>query len=209
MNYLLIQDIKSLLYAVNLGCIDLNPFFSRYQFLKYPDFLVFDLDPENISFDKVIETALALHELLDQLKVPNYCKTSGARGLHVLVPLNAKYTYNDAKLFAQLIAQIVHQRIPLFTSLTRSPPKRKKKVYIDCLQNNFAQTLAAPYSVRAKRHASVSMPLEWKEVKKGLDPSQFNIFNAVKRVKSKKDILKGFISKTFDMKKVMKKIAEL
>lgn len=205
-NYMFIEDLDSLLYAINLGCIELHPFFSRIQSLQYPDFLVLDLDPENISFEAVIETARQIHTLLEDLEVPSVCKTSGARGLHICVPLQAKYTYDQAKQFAEILAHIVHDRLPSITSLKRSPKQRQKKVYIDYLQNNPGQTIAAPYSVRAKPGAPVSTPLEWREVKKGLDPLKFNLFNTKKRIEKKGDLFKPVLGKGISLLKVLKKI---
>lgn len=209
-NYLLIPDEKSLLFAVNLGCIDLNPFNSRIQNLNCPDYAILDLDPESISFDKVIEAAQVIHEILTEADIPCYCKTSGATGLHIYIPLGAKYTHEQAKQFAQLIALLTHQRLPKSTSMERSPSKRQKKVYLDYLQNNFGQTLAAPYSVRPRSGATVSTPLEWTEVKKGLDPRDFNIETVLKRFKNKKNIFlpvlkKGINLQAFLEREIIKK----
>lgn len=207
-NYMLIQDAKSLLFAANLGCIEIHPWFSRIQSLEKPDFMTFDLDPEAIAFDSVVETALALHEFLDKIKVPNFCKTSGSRGLHVIVPLGAKYAYEEAKRFAELAALIVHQKIPKITSLERSPSKRQKMVYIDCYQNNFGQTLAAPYSLRAKPGAPVSTPLEWKEVELGIDPLDYTLFNTIERLNKKGDLFHPILGKGMDLKKALKEIQQ-
>lgn len=208
-HYLLIQDVRSLLFAVNLGSIEIHPWFSRVQHLENPDFLIFDLDPEAIAFDAVVETAQAIHALLTEIKVPCFCKTSGGRGLHIGVPLNARYTYEQAKQFALLIATLVHQRLPRITSLERSPKKRQKKVYIDCFQNNIGQTLAAPYSVRAKPGAPVSTPLEWSEVKKGLNPLDYNLVSTLARLKKKGDILKPLLKKGVDLEKALKRLEKL
>lgn len=208
-NYLLIQDMESLLYAVNLGCIEIHPWFSRHQSLEYPDFLTFDLDPENISFEAVVETAQHIHAILEQIKVPSFCKTSGSRGLHLMVPLKARYTYEQAQQFAQLIATLANEQLPKITSLERSPRKRQKKVYIDYLQNNFGQTLAAPYSVRAKPGAPVSTPLQWNEVKKGLDPLDYTLFNTLDRLRKKGDILKPILRRGIDMEKALKHLQKL
>ena len=135
--------------------------------------MLLDLDPEDISFEKVIEAALAVKDVLDEIEIESFCKTSGATGLHIYVPLNAKYDYNVAKDFAHLISKIVNTRIPEFTSLERSPAKRQKRVYLDYLQNRSGQTLVAPYSVRPRKGATVSTPLYWDEVKPGLSPKEF------------------------------------
>lgn len=208
-NYLLIQDVKSLLYAVNLGCIEIHSWLSRYQTFNYPEYLVFDLDPEDISFESVVEVALALHEVLDAIEVPNYCKTSGATGLHLCVPLKGKYSYEQAKQFCLIIASYVQQQLPSIVSLIRNPKKRQKKVYIDCMQNNLAQTIVAPYSLRAKQEAPVSTPLEWKEVKRGLDPNDFTFFTILDRIKKKGDIFKPLLQKGINMKKALTNFEKL
>lgn len=204
--YLLIQDLDTLLYAVNLGCIELHPFFSKYQTLDYPDFLTFDLDPESTSFDNVILVAQELHAFLDELSLPHICKTSGATGMHISMPLKAKYTYEEAKNFAKIIASIIHRRLPKISSLERSPKNRQKKVYIDCLQNNLGQTLASVYSVRAKPKAPVSTPLLWSEVHKGMRPEDFTLFNMPERLKKLGDICKPLLSKGINMKKTLQKL---
>ncbi len=208
-DYLLIQDEKSLLYAVNLGCIEIHPFFSRFRKLQNPDFVVFDLDPKGASFDKVIEVAQTLHEVLEEIEIRSYCKTSGATGLHIAIPLGAKYNYEDAKKFALLVATIVQERIPKISTLERSIAKRRGKVYIDCYQNNFGQTLACAYSVRARPGAPVSTPLHWKEVKKGLDPKKFTIKTIFKRLKKWGDLYLPALEKGVDLRAALKNISKL
>ena len=208
-NYLMIDDVRSLLYAVNLGCIELHPFFSRRGSLERPDFMVFDLDPVDVSFDRVVETARVLHDVLEKIGVPNYCKTSGSRGLHICVPLRGGYSYEEAKYFAMAVAAVVHKKYPKFTSLERMPSKRKGKVYIDCFQNNRGQTIAAPYCVRARAGAPVSMPLEWNEVKKGLKPEEFNLFNSLQRVEKNGDMFKPLLKKKANLKQAIRKLEKL
>ncbi|CDZ79813.1 Putative DNA ligase-like protein/MT0965 [Candidatus Rubidus massiliensis] len=205
-HYLMAQNKKSLLYIVNLGCIELNPFNSRIQHIEQPDYMIIDLDPVDIEFKHVRTTALTVHYILEDLKVPHFCKTSGGRGIHICIPMGAKYTYDEVKLFGQLIAQLTHQQIPSITSLERSPKNRKKKVYLDYLQNNFGQTLASVYSVRPKPGATVSMPLEWSEVEEDIDPRDFTIKNALERIKEKGDIFKGVLKKGINLEKALEKI---
>lgn len=205
-NYLLIQNEESLLYAANLGCIELHPFFSRTTSLQKPDYLIIDLDPKGASFDKVIHVAQTIHAVLEEFQIPSYCKTSGATGLHIAIPLGAKYDYSKVKAFAEVIALLVHHRTPQISTLERSISKRKNKVYIDVHQNNFGQTIAAPYSVRARPGATVSTPLKWSEVKKGLDPADFTIKNILKRVKKIGDIYQPVLKKGVDLEKIIKRI---
>jgi bifunctional non-homologous end joining protein LigD len=208
-HYLVIDNVKSLLYTINLGCIDLNPFNSRIQTLYNPDYLIIDLDPEDIGFEAVIETAQAVHHLLEELAIPSVCKTSGASGLHIYIPLKAKYTYEEATQFGKLLAHIVHGRIPAITSVERSPAKRQKKVYLDYLQNRFGQNVASAYSVRPKPGAPVSTPLKWSEVKKGLTPEQFTIKTVLKRFEKEGDLFKLVLGKGINLKQILTKIGKV
>jgi bifunctional non-homologous end joining protein LigD len=205
-NYMVCQNKETLLYMANLGCIEINPWFSRLKHLDKPDYAVLDLDPEDIGFDKVIEVANETHKLLKKLKIPNFCKTSGATGLHIYIPLGARYSYDQSKHFAQLIATLVHKKLPDITSVERSPQKRQKKIYLDYLQNRKGQTLAAPYSLRPKPGATVATPLEWKEVKKGLKPTNFTIKNIFSRLNKKGDSLKPILGKGIDLRSALKRI---
>lgn len=204
--YLLCNNKASLLYLVNLGCIEINPWFSRTDKLDFPSYSVLDLDPENIGFDKVIETALTIKEILDEISVKSFCKTSGASGLHIYIPLKNKYPYEISKEFAYLIGKLTVNRLPTFTSLERNPAKRRRRVYLDYLQNRSGQTLVAPYSVRPRQGATVSTPLEWKEVKLGLDPKQFTIKNIVKRIKEKGDIFKPILGRGINIEKCIRQL---
>ena len=199
-------DEASLLYLANWGCIEMNPWHSRIESEENPDYCVLDLDPEKISFDKVIETAQVIKKVLDELKIDSYCKTSGSTGLHIYIPLGAKYTYDQSRQLAELIVQLVHEEIPAITSLERSPAKRQKKVYLDYLQNRTIQTLAAPYSLRPKPGAPVSTPLHWDEVKKGLEIADFNIKNILSRLKTEGDIFKPILQKGIDLNKTLRRI---
>jgi bifunctional non-homologous end joining protein LigD len=205
-NYLVCNDEATLVYMANLGCIEINPWNSRTSNLEKPDYLVIDLDPEDIKFDKVVEAAQVVHKILDKYDVPNYCKTSGATGLHVYVPLGGKYDYELAKQFALLVATMTNSKLPKTTSLERSPKKRKKQIYLDYLQNRKGQTLAAPYSVRPKPGATVSTPLEWKEVNSKLNPSDFTMKNILKRLEKKGDLFQPILGKGVDLEKILKKL---
>lgn len=205
-NYLVCQDEATLVYMANLGCVEINPWFSRIQQPDNPDYMVIDLDPEAIAFGKVVDTALVVKEVLDMAGIVSYCKTSGATGMHIYVPLKAKYDYDTSKEFAHLIARIVHNRIPEFTSLERSPGKRQKKVYLDYLQNRKGQTLAAPYSARPKPGAPVSTPLRWEEVNHRLNPKDFNIRSIFDRLKDTGDLFKGVLGAGIDIEKSIRKL---
>jgi bifunctional non-homologous end joining protein LigD len=197
------------LYMASLGCIELNPWSSRVQKPDNPDWCIIDLDPDTNSFEQVIQTAQVTHNVLQSAGIPCYCKTSGSTGIHIYIPLGAKYLYEDSREFGRLIATIVHEQIPRFTSIERATADRKGKIYIDFLQNRPQATLAAAYSLRPKPGATVSMPLHWDEVKKGLKMKDFNIRNAVARIKEQGDIFKPVLGKGVNMKKAFSKLSSL
>jgi bifunctional non-homologous end joining protein LigD len=201
--YFICQDEATLVYLANLGCIEINPWLSRLQHLENPDYFVIDLDPEDIPFDRVVEAALAVHEVLERAGATGYPKTSGASGMHIYVPLGAKYDYDTAGKFAQVVATLVHKEVPDFTSLVRDPRKRQQKVYLDFLQNRGGQTLAAPYSVRPRPGATVSTPLRWQEVKVGLDLRDFTISTMLSRVERVGDLFEGVLGPGIDLEKCL------
>jgi bifunctional non-homologous end joining protein LigD len=157
----------------------------------------------------VIETALAVKEVFDRAGADCFCKTSGATGLHIYAPVGARYDYEEIKNFAELLAIMTHELVPDFTSLVRPLKQRGEKIYIDFLQNRRGQTLASVYSARPKPGATVSTPLEWKEVKKGLHPSQFTIKNVGARVKKKGDLFSGILGEGIGYEKVFKAAREI
>lgn len=205
-NFLVCTHEASLLYIASLGCIEMNPWSSRTQAPDNPDWCIIDLDPDKQTFDQVIEAATITREILDATGVPSYCKTSGSTGLHIYIPLGAQYTYEDSKEFGRAIAAAVHAEIPGFTSMERLTSKRKGKMYIDFLQNRPQATVAGPYSLRPKPGAPVSMPLHWDEVKKGLKMTDFNIGNAIDRLKETGDLFTGVLGNGIDLTKALKKL---
>lgn len=207
-DYLLCNDEATLLYMANLGCIELNPWNSTIKKIDKPDWAVIDLDPAKNDFKEVVKTALTVKEIMDELETESYCKTSGASGLHIYIPLGAKYGYDSVKLFSELIANKVVARLPKTTSVVRTLEKRGNKIYIDFLQNRKGQTLASPYSVRPRPGATVSTPLEWGEVNEKLSPSQFTIKNTLKRLDKKGDLWKPVLGKGANLEMILKKISE-
>jgi bifunctional non-homologous end joining protein LigD len=207
-NYIMCNDKASLLYIANMGCIEINPWNSRYMTPDNPDYLVMDLDPsDNNTFDQVIEAANVVHDILERAECKNYCKTSGATGLHIYVPLSAKYDYEQARMFAEMIANLTVEQLSAFTSIERSLKKRGKgNIYIDYLQNKSGQTLSTVYSVRPKPGATVSTPLDWSEVRPGLTPKNFNIKNIIRRIEQKGDLFAGVLKGGINMEKALKKI---
>lgn len=207
-HYLVCNNVKSLLFIANLGCIEMNPWNSTTQKLDAPDYLVMDLDPsDKNTFDEVIDTALVIKEILDKAGITGFCKTSGSTGLHIYIPCKKKYGYDEVREFAKLIATLAQEQLPETTTMERSLAKRKKyHVYIDYLQNSRGQTLASAYSARPKPGATVSAPLEWKEVKKGLQLSDFTIKTIHKRTRKKGDLFEGVLGKGIDISKALKNL---
>ncbi|MEO8516594.1 MAG: non-homologous end-joining DNA ligase, partial [Flavobacterium sp.] len=205
-DYLICNDKATLLYMANLGCIDFNPWNSTIKHLDHPDWVVIDIDPEKKDFASVIKTALTVKEVLDGFETECYCKTSGASGLHIYIPLAGYYHYDLVKIFAELIAHEVHSKLPYTTTLERRVNKRDHKIYIDYLQNAKGQTVAAPYSVRPMLDATVSTPLEWSEVNSKLSPSEFTIKNVLKRFEKKGDLWQSVLGKRADIESIIKKL---
>lgn len=203
--YLVGSDEAVLLWMASLGCIEMNPWFSRIQSPDNPDYCVIDLDPDKNTFDQVIEAAQEVKKVLDAIDVPCFCKTSGSTGMHIYIPLGAKYDYDQSQMFARIIVNIVHKQLPDYTSLERMVAKRKGKMYLDFLQNRPGATIAGPYSLRPKIGATVSMPLHWDEVKAGLTMKHFTIYNSIDRLKVEGDLFKGVLGKAIDLEKTIKK----
>ena len=208
-NFLVCTDEASLMYIASLGCIEMNPWSSRTQSPDHPDWCIIDLDPDKNPFNQVIKAAIVTREVLDQVKVPSYCKTSGSTGLHIYIPLGGKYTYEESKEFGRRIVKLVHAQIPSFTSIERLTEKRKGKIYLDFLQNRPQATVATAYSLRPKPGAPVSAPLFWDEVKPGLRITDFNIFNMVGRVHEVGDLFKPVLGKGIDLPKAVQRLDAL
>ncbi|HSD56233.1 MAG TPA: non-homologous end-joining DNA ligase, partial [Candidatus Saccharimonadales bacterium] len=198
--------LDTLLYMVQLGCVEINPWNSRIGHLEKPDWIVIDLDPEGVTFKDVVTVAQTVKEVCDEWKIPAYPKTSGKTGIHIYIPLQAKYNYEQGKNLAHLIALEINKRQPKITSVERMPEKRKHKIYLDFLQNREGQTLAAPYSVRPTPEATVSMPLHWSEVTHKLKPTDFTIKNALARLKKEGDLWKPTLGKGIDIAAVLERI---
>lgn len=205
-NFLVCTNEASLLYMANLGCIEMNPWSSTVKKPDHPTWCIIDIDPDKNSFDEVIEAARVTHDILETAGVPSFCKTSGSTGIHIYIPLHSKYDYEQSKEFARLIVTLVQQELPELTSIERQVNKRKGKIYLDFLQNRPQATLAAPYSARPKPFATVSMPLLWEEVKKGLKMESFTIKNMMQILQEKGDVFKGVLGKGISLQQALKKI---
>jgi bifunctional non-homologous end joining protein LigD len=203
--YLVATNKASLLWMASLGCIEINPWFSRVTSPDNPDFCVIDLDPDKQHFDQVISAALEVKKVLDAIGVTAYPKTSGSTGMHIYIPLGAKYTYDQSQMFAKIIVTLVHKQIPEYTSLERMVKNRGGKMYLDFLQNRPDATIAGVYSLRPKPGATVSMPLTWDEVRPGLTMRHFTIHNSIQRLKETGDLFEGVLGKGIDLEKTIKK----
>lgn len=200
-DYLVCNDEATLLWMVNLGCIEINPWLSTYKKPGNPSFAVLDLDPHDIDFKEVITVALTAKKILDKSGMISFIKTSGSKGLHIFIPVGQRYDYDITKEFIHYIGQLILEEHPDTTSLERSPAKRKGKIYLDFLQNRRGQTIAAPYSVRPKQGATVSTPLKWEEVKEGLSIKDFDIFNTIQRLQKHGDLWKDINQVKNNLKK--------
>jgi bifunctional non-homologous end joining protein LigD len=188
-HYVAADDRSSLLYLTNLGCIDQNPWISRAASLEHPDFVLIDLDPFECPFERLIEAALIVRRILKRVGLNGYPKTTGGDGLHINIPVEPVYTYEQIRQFAELIYRLAEQEAPNLFTEPRSVGRRKKdRVYFDWMQIGYGKTISAPYVTRPYDGAPVSTPLEWSEVKEGLTPQQFTIRNVIPRFRERGDL---------------------
>jgi bifunctional non-homologous end joining protein LigD len=194
-NYVLCNDLATLIWMANQGNIEIHPWMSKIGTLEYPEAAIFDLDPsDGVSFNDVLEIAQIINSILTEFKLQSYPKTSGATGIHIHIPILNKYSYTDVKDFLHYVAKLVLKVYPHKTTLERVIKNRTGKVYIDYLQNGLGKTIAGQYSLRPFEGAPVSTPLTWEEIQnKGFEPKDFNIFNIFSRLKAKGDIFQGVL----------------
>ena len=186
--YPLVNDALALLWMVNMGCIDMNCWYSRIDKPDRPDFVLFDLDPSpDVGFAETIQVALLVKEALDALALASFPKTSGSEGIHVLVPIDRRHTYGDTRVFAEIIAGALARTHPGLVTTEWSKRKRRG-VLVDANQNGEGKTIASVYSVRPKPGAPVSTPLRWEEVNEDLDPSAFTMEVVLRRVERHGDL---------------------
>ena len=179
LNYAVYTTVGSLLHFVNLGTIEQHPWHSTVKHLDKPDYLMLDLDPKTAPWKNVLDVALVCREVFDELGLPAFPKTSGSTGIHIYVPLKPKYDYGKIAEIATALANEVAHRAPKIATTQRSLAKRQpRQVYVDAMQNARGKTIASVFSARAKPGATVSMPLTWKQVEKGVKISDFTIKNA-------------------------------
>jgi bifunctional non-homologous end joining protein LigD len=209
-HYVIANDKPTLLYLANLGCIDQNPWMSRVGSLENPDFVLIDLDPYECSYDQILEAALLTRKALEEIGLEGYPKTTGGDGMHIYVPLEPVYTYDQVRSFAEVLWHLVIARQPNLFTTPRSVAHRKKgRVYFDYLQIGKSKTIAAPYVLRAHDGAPVATPLAWNEVKKGLLPGEFTIRNAVARFRKLGDVFSGTLTNKQRLEEPIQRLSEL
>lgn len=206
-DYFICDDEAGLLYLANLGTIPLHVWASRTSSIDRPDWCVLDLDPKDAPFSDVVRVAQATHTLCEEIGLPNFVKTSGSSGLHVLIPLGGQCRYAEARSLGELLARVIVAELPDITTLTRQISRREGKVYIDYLQNGAGRLLVAPFSVRPLPGAPVSMPLRWSEVNSKLDIRSYTIKNAVARMKKlKQDPLREVLTASPDLAHALERL---
>jgi bifunctional non-homologous end joining protein LigD len=197
-NFPIVQDLPSLLWTINLGCIDLNPWYARCDDTDRPDFLHFDLDPgPGANFDRVREVALRVRDILGALKMPTYAKTTGSKGIHVYIPIVRGPLQKEVWTFAKAIALELESRHPdLLTAEYRKVKRPYGRVLVDYNQNAWGRTLASIYSIRPTPFAGASMPVTWDEIEDGIRIDDFRIDNALERLNEVGDLWKPVLAKT-------------
>ena len=175
-NYILCNDLDTLIWLANLVAVEIHMPLSRVDAREKPDFVFFDVDPEPpATIDDAATVALLLKEKLDQLSLRSYVKTSGKKGLHVLIPIQRAYTFQETRAFVHAIGkQVAKDSDKVVSEFVDT--KKPGKVFVDYLQNSLGRTMVCPYSLRVTPDATVSTPLEWSDVKKEIKPAEFNIF---------------------------------
>ncbi|HZN69373.1 MAG TPA: non-homologous end-joining DNA ligase [Tepidisphaeraceae bacterium] len=187
--YALVNDAHTLAYLVNQGAITFHPFFSKAQDLDRPTHVVFDLDPGGAPFGDVVRIAHVLHDTLEGQGLPNFAKTSGKSGLHVTVPWRQRGGFDQARGWAMSVAEAVVRQLPKLATVERMKAARGGRVYVDVIQNAPEKHAVPPYVIRPTPQATVSTPLEWKEVTPKLDPKKFTLRTAIKRFDAKGDLM--------------------
>jgi bifunctional non-homologous end joining protein LigD len=208
-HYIICNDRATLVYLANLACIDQNPWMSRIGSLDHPDFALIDLDPTaGCPYSQIVEAARLVKKTLDSIGLAGYPKTTGGDGMHIYIPLEPVYTFEQVRSFAELLSVLVINQNPdLFTTPRTVSHRKKGKVYFDYLQISSAKTIAAPYVLRAHPGAPVSTPLDWSEVKAGLEPGQFNIHNALDRFERTGDLFEAVLTKPQRLEPALEKVA--
>ncbi len=206
-NYFIVDSVESLLYLINMASIPLHIWSSRLAHLERPDWCILDLDPKGAPFAHVVKIAKAICKLCKAIGLSAFVKTSGSTGLHVLLPLGHRYTYEQSRSLAELLARVVVAELPEIATVARAVSTRKGRVYIDYLQNGHGRLLVSPFSVRPLPGAPVSMPLRWTELTARLTIRRFTINTAIKRMRTlKQDPLRPVLDMEPDLNAVLERL---
>ena len=208
-NYFMVDDAPALKYLANMGAIPVHVWHSRIDSLERPDWCVLDLDPKEAPFEDVIEVARAIRDLLEEIELPGYLKTSGASGLHIMLPMARRLTHDQSRSFGELLARVIVARRPDICTVVRAVRKRSSKVYIDYMQNRHGQLIVAPFSARAEAAASVSMPVRWSELNGRLKNANYHIENALRRLKRGGDPMRDLLTEEPDLEGSLSRLAAL
>ena len=201
LDYAVFTTTAALLHLVNLGNIEQHPWHSTTKKLTHPDWIALDLDPKKAPWENVLEVALVVKKVCDEVGLSAFPKTSGSSGIHIYLPLKPTNTYDRVAEFSRLLASEVASRAPKIATVERSLAKRgHDQVYVDWMQNARGKSLASVLTVRAKPGATVSMPLTWKEIEKGVRISDFNIKNVPKLIQKKGNAWEDFFAKRQSLK---------
>jgi bifunctional non-homologous end joining protein LigD len=204
--YFVLDDLPSLLYVANMASIPLHVWSSRIATLERPDWCILDLDPKGAPLTHVVQIARHLHALCDSIGLPSYAKTSGSTGVHVLIPLGARYTYEQSKTLAELLARFTAKSLPDIATIVRAVGDREGKVYLDYLQNGHGKLLVAPFSVRPLPGAPVSMPLKWSQVTARLSLERYTIKTAPQLLSQTGDPLAAILQDAIDMRAALEQL---
>jgi bifunctional non-homologous end joining protein LigD len=206
LRYPLVNEELALLWMVNMGCIDLNTWYSRVDRPERPDWVLFDLDPSpDVGFKEVVQVALLIREVLDALDLVGFPKTSGADGVHVLVPIARRHTYGQTRELAEIVAGTLARLHPGLVTTEWAKAKRRG-VLVDANQNGEGKTIASAYSVRPKEGAPVSAPLRWEEVTEDLDPAAFTMEAVLARVARDGDLFAGVLETRQSVGKALREL---
>lgn len=204
------SNLNSFLYLVKRGITEINLWHSQVDLIDYPDYMVIDLDPsEQNTFAQVKRVARVLKSVLDKAGAESFCKTSGATGIHVFIPLEVRYPYPIIKDFAFTICMLTNKRIPEITSMDKKKAHKDHRIHLDYLQNKKGQSISAVYGVRDLPGAPVSTPIAWEELKDDLNPYDFNIFTVPERIKKNGDLYTGLLSKGINIQKCIQSLGSV
>lgn len=207
-DFFVCNELRTLLHVINSGAIPLHVWGSRTTAIDHPDWTVIDLDPKAAPFEDVVTIARYVHRLLDDLGAPNFVKTSGQAGIHILVPLGGQLDHDGARALAEVIARVVVSDLPQIATIARPIAARGDKVYVDFGQNGRGRLIVAPFSVRPRPGAPVSTPLTWGQVTKRLDPSRWNIRTTPRQIAQKGDPLRAVLDERADVAALLDALAE-